>query len=144
MVKRWIVVAESSRARIFTMEGALAPMHELEDLSHPEARLPGRELKSDRSARVFRGRGQENHPGEPNVEPKQQEAIQFARQISERLEQARTKGELEELVLIAPPAFLGLLRQNLSAATEKHLIKSIDKNLVQMSEREIREYVVGG
>ena len=144
MVKRWIVVAESSRARIFTMEGALAPLRELEGLSHPEARLPGRELKSDRSARVFRGRGQENHPGEPNVEPKQQEAIQFARQISERLEQARTKGELEELVLIAPPAFLGLLRQNLSAATEKHLVKSIDKNLVQMSEREIREYVVGG
>jgi protein required for attachment to host cells len=144
MVKRWIVVAESSRARIFTMEGALAPLRELEDLSHPEARLPGRELKSDRSARVFRGRGQENHPGEPNVEPKQQEAIQFARQISERLEQARTKGELEGLVLIAPPAFLGLLRQNLSAATEKHLVKSIDKNLVQMSEREIREYVVGG
>jgi protein required for attachment to host cells len=144
MVKRWIVVAESSRARIFTMEGALAPLRELEDLSHPEARLPGRELKSDRSARVFRGRGQENHPGEPNVEPKQQEAIQFARQISERLEQARTKGELEELVLIAPPAFLGLLRQNLSAATEKHLAKSIDKNLVQMSEREIRAYVIGG
>ena len=143
MVKRWIVVAESSRARIFTMEGALAPLRELEDLSHPEARLPGRELKSDRT-RVFRGRGQENHPGEPNVEPKQQEAIQFARQISERLEQARTKGEFEGLVLIAPPAFLGLLRQNLSAATEKHLIKSIDKNLVQMSEREIRAYVVGG
>jgi protein required for attachment to host cells len=143
MVKRWIVVAESSRARIFTMEGALAPLRELEDLSHPAARLPGRELRSDRSARVSRGRGQENHPGEPNVEPKQQEAIQFARQISERLEQARTKGELEELVLIAPPAFLGLLRQNLSAATEKHLAKSIDKNLVQMSEREIREYVVG-
>jgi protein required for attachment to host cells len=47
-------------------------------------------------------------------------------------------------VLIAPPAFLGLLRQNLSAATEKHLVKSIDKNLVQMSEREIRAYVMGG
>ena len=125
------------------MEGPYDPLCELEDLSHPEGRLPTRELKSDRTARLFRGRGQDHHPVEPNVDPKRQEALYFAKQISERLEDARARGAFEELVLIAAPAFLGILRGHLSEATLlKHVAKTIDKNLVQLSTAEIREYLI--
>lgn len=142
MSKKWIVVAENSRARIFAMEGPHAPLRELEDLSHPESRLPVRELKSDRTPRLFRGRGRDHHPVQPNVDPKQQEALYFAKQVSDRLEEARTKGEFEELVLIASPAFLGMLRGHLSNATLRCVAKTIDKNLVQLSEAELRGYLV--
>ena len=136
MSKRWIVVADSSRARIFTMEDADAPLHELKTLSHPESRLPARDLKTDGTA--FRDHGQDY---QPSVDPKQQEALYFAKQIIELLEDARAKGELDELVLIAAPAFLGILRDRLSDATLRLVTKTIDKDLVQLRAAEIREYL---
>jgi len=143
MAKNWIVVAESSRARLFAMENPRTALREVEDFSHPEGRMPAHELKSDRTARVFRGRGRERHPVEPNVDPKRQEAINFASQIADRLDLARAQGEFEGVVLIAPPEFLGLLRDALSTTTAKCVVKSIDKNLVQLSESEIREKLAG-
>jgi len=52
-------------------------------------------------------------------------------------------GEFDELVLVAPPAFLGLLRDNLSANAMKRVVQSIDKNLAQLDEAQIREHVFG-
>ena len=73
---------------------------------------------------------------EEEVSLKQHEAILFAREISDRLELARARGEFDELTLVAAPAFLGLLRENLNAATRKLVVRTIDKNLVQRSEAE--------
>jgi protein required for attachment to host cells len=142
MTKNWIVVAESSRARLYAMKNLNTPLVELEDLSHPEGRLPASELKSDRTARVFRGRGMEHHPVEPHVDPKRHEAMTFAKQIADRLDLARAKGEFEGVMLIAPPEFLGVLRDSLSAPTAKCVVKSLNKNLIHLGEAEIREHLV--
>jgi protein required for attachment to host cells len=140
MQKKWVVVAESSRARIFETMGFNQPLREIQDLAHPEGRLPARELKSDRPARIFRGREQEKHPVSPHVEPRRQEAINFARQIADLLENAGAKGEYNELILIAAPEFLGILRENLNPATEKRVVKTVNKNIVHQDEATIREY----
>ncbi len=141
MQKKWVVVAESSRARIFETMGFNQPLREIQDLAHPEGRLPARELKSDRPARIVRGRRQEHHQVSPQVEPKRQEAILFARQIADCLESAAVKGEYEELILIAAPEFLGVLRESLSPVAEKRVVKTVNKNIVHQDEAAIREYV---
>ena len=143
MTKTWIIVAESSRARIFATENPRAPMHEVEDIVHPEGRLRAQDLRSDRPTRVFDSKGQGRHAVESEVEPRHQEAINFARRIADRIEDARLSGRFDELVLVAPPAFLGLLRNNLSAHAMKRVVQSINKNLAQLDEAQIREHVFG-
>jgi protein required for attachment to host cells len=141
MDKKWVVVADSSRARIFAFHQAALEMQELEGLTHPASRAHERDLISDRPGRSFDSVGSGRHATEAEVSPKQQEAIVFAREISDRLELARTRGEFDEITLIAAPAFLGLLRENLSAAIHKLIVRTIDKNLVQHDEAEIRAHL---
>ena len=141
MKKTWVVAAESGQARIFLLENRVAPLKDIDELSNPVARAHERDLISDRPGRAFDSGGQGRHSMEPQIDPKQQEAIAFAKKINERLEQGRTKGDFEELILIAPPEFLGILRHNINGNTTKHVTKTIAKRLVQKDETEIREYL---
>jgi protein required for attachment to host cells len=131
MSQKWVVVADQSRARIFAMDSPSAPLREIEDLLHPAGRQRAQELKSDRPPRLFRGKGEASHPVDTKVDVKEQEAINFARRIADRIERARTQAELTQLVVIAPPDFLGVLRAALSPSAMKHLVQTIDKNLVR-------------
>ena len=38
MARTWVLVAESSRAKLYAADGNLAPLSELEDLVHPAGR----------------------------------------------------------------------------------------------------------
>jgi protein required for attachment to host cells len=123
------------------MDDPLAPLREIEDLIHPEGRQPVRELKSDRPPRVLRGKREASHPVAPKVDPKEQEAINFAKRIADRIEHARSGAAFAQWVLIAPPNFLGVLRAALSSAAVEHLVQTVDKNLVQQTAAKIREYL---
>jgi protein required for attachment to host cells len=131
MSQKWVVVADQSRARIFAMDSPSAPLREIEDLLHPAGRQRAQELKSDRPS----------HPVEAKVDVKEHEAISFARRIADRIERARTQAELTQLVIVAPPDFLGVLRAALSPPAMKHVVQTLDKNLVRETEAEIREYL---
>lgn len=141
MNKTWVVTAESSRARIFTAENRIAPLSELEDFAHTEGRARDQELVSDKAGRGFDGTVEGRHGMEKQFDAKHHEAVAFARRIAERIESGRARGEFAQLVLIAAPEFLGILRQQLSSHTSRLVSKTVDKNLVQRQENEIREYV---
>lgn len=137
MNNRWVVVADSSRARFFEYQGRKEPLKELEDMIHAEGKLKTQDEVSDRQGGLSQG----GHSFEPPTETKEQETVRFAQQIREKLEQGRVNNEYNELVLIAPPAFLGVLRQTLNDQISKLVIHSADKNLVAQDESSIREYL---
>jgi protein required for attachment to host cells len=136
----WIVVAESSRARIFALHGLTTPLQELEDMVNPAARTAEHELVSDRPGRTMDSTGR-RHAKQSPVSPREQVALGFARQLAEHLEQGRTHGKFDCLILAAAPEFLGLLRKNLTEATRQKIRKEIHKNLVREDEKAIREYL---
>lgn len=136
--KTWIVVADSSRARLFRTDGGDGrKLVEMEDLAHPEGRLHETQLTSDLPGRTFDSFGQGRHAMEEDTPPKRYEAIQFAKRIGAHLESARTQGKFDHLVLVAEPRFLGILRDNLTHESMKLATRQIDKNLVQLSAAEI-------
>lgn len=63
----------------------------------------------------------------------------FAKRLADRLDHGRTQGDFDQLMLVAPPAFLGLLRESLNDQTLKLVSQSVDKNLVQAGEQSIRD-----
>lgn len=139
MEKTWVVVADSSHARIFRAEGFGRRLIEVETLAHPEGRLHETQLTSDIPGRTFDSHGQGRHAMEEETSPKRHEAIQFAKRISGALESARNTGNFDALVLVAEPRFLGLLRDNLTRETNKLVELAIDKNLVRQTPEAIRE-----
>jgi protein required for attachment to host cells len=119
----------------------VSPLSEVEDLTHVESRAKDQDIVSDKPGRGFDGMVEGRHGLEKQADAKHHEAVVFAKRLAERVEQARARGEFEALILIAAPEFLGILRQQLSSHTTRLVAKTIDKNLVQKTEADIRGYV---
>ncbi|MDH3872449.1 MAG: host attachment protein [Gammaproteobacteria bacterium] len=140
MSRPWIVVADQSKARIFTVDDPQGALQEVDHLDHPEARDRSQTLTSDRPGRSFDSGGQGRHAMGTAVEPKEQEAIRFAKQIADHLRTACHEKGCNRLVLVAGPPFLGMLREQLASVNEI-AITEIQKNLGQYSPHEIRTHL---
>ena len=139
MNRRLLLVAESARARLYEMRGGA--VRELEDLVHPEGRLHARDLVSDSPGRAFDSAGQGRHSMEPHTETTRTEAAAFARELAHRLEAARAQGEVDAIGLVAPPRFLGLLRDSLDVSTRRLVDVEIDKNLLDVDPEQLAEKI---
>ncbi len=137
----WVLVADSSRARIFTATSAIASLEEIETLAHPEGRLHEQDITSDLPGRSFDSHGQGRHAMGAKVEPKQQEQIAFARRLCDRIERARDQGDYKQLILVTTPALLGLLRKQMSSDTAKRVTHEVVKNITQLSAEQIRQHL---
>lgn len=135
----WVVVADSSRGKIYMQDKHSGDLQEQVDLVHPSARLHGVELTSDRSGRHVGAFGQGSHLFDARTEAKDHEAETFAKEIAERLETGRTSGQFQKLVLMAPPKFLGELRKQLGDEVRKLVVEEIAKDLVTHSAEEVRD-----
>ncbi|MEX1200344.1 MAG: host attachment protein [Methylophaga sp.] len=139
MKQKWIVVAESSRARIFAVDSKNQPLIEIDDLVNPASRVQNHDLVADRPGRHSRGSSQ--HALEPHSDPQKLQAQRFAQSLSDRLEAGRVGGDFNDLVIVAPSGFMGLLRQQIGHTTQKHISHTLTKNLIQKSEAQIRDYI---
>lgn len=138
MTKTWILSANSGNATIFTADSPTAPLVELETFDNPDVRMKLMELTSDRPGRSFDSRGEGRHAMEVKVDPKEQEQIRFAKLLVDRLEQGRVANEFGRLVVIAAPAFLGLLRENFNTSLNELLALEINKDFTSLRAEELR------
>lgn len=140
----WILVADSSRARIFAADTPSSPLEELEDIAHTEGRLHDREITADLPGRMRHAGGAGSvggHAYDPSSDPKKYEASHFAHSIAQHLEEAHNKNEFEQLVIIAEPSFLGMLRNNLSEQLKKVVCLELDKSITTHSAADIRGHL---
>lgn len=141
MSKLWVLVSESSRATLYAMATKNGPLKELECYDNADARQHEQALTSDLPGQAFDGKAKGQHALQPKAGKKGRAALDFAKSLGEKLEKGRLEGKYNKLVLCASPAFLGLLRQQLNATTDKCVIATIDKNLVKAPDEEIRNHV---
>lgn len=141
MSDAWILVADAARARIFSADSPRADLQPVEQLVSPEARLHERDLSSDRPGRAFDSFGEGRHATDTSTSPKEQEAIRFAHEVVDHLEQGRVANRFDRLILVAEPHFLGLLRKAIKPALEQTITAEINKDLTKAGEREIREHL---
>jgi protein required for attachment to host cells len=135
----YIVVADAARARLFTRDGLT--ISELDSLVHAEGRLHEGDLVTDREGDVHESTSTTaRSAGGENVATRHHEEM-FAREIAERLYRARVDNSLEKLILVAPPRFLGQLRDKLDGSTTKLVIHSLAKDLTKATPADIQEAV---
>lgn len=140
MAKTWILVAESSRAKIYRTDNRNDPLQEVEDLVHPQSRQHEKEMSSDLPG-SNKGGGASHHHFDEATSIKEHEVTLFAKQVAERLETGRSKGDFYKLIIVAAPSFLGHLRKCLSSETVKLVSEEINKNLLQHSPADIHQHV---
>jgi protein required for attachment to host cells len=140
MATTWIVAADASRARILQVADR-ERLVEVEDLVNPEGRLQDRELTTDANPRLH-GPGGLSAREEPSAVEHTVEM--FSKRIGDYLEKARTDHRYDQLVLVAPPKFLGLMRKELGKEVEKLVLDEVPKDLAWFNARELENYFAKG
>lgn len=137
MNKTWVVVADTSRARIFSTDTPAGQLFETETLTHPEARLHQGDLVSDRPGRD-RNSGIGTHNMGHESDAKDESAIRFATEVCHRLEQARIESKVSKIYIVAAPSFLGLIRKHQTPALKKIVAGEVSKNMAMKDAIEIK------
>jgi len=109
MRKTWVVVADNSRARIFTVETPSSPLIEIDSIVHPEGRMHDRDITSDLPGRGI-GSGGSRHSYEDETDAKDHENMEFAKRIAGFLDDSRKGDRCKNLIIVAAPGLLGNLR----------------------------------
>ena len=136
----YIVVADAARARIFTRDAL--NLVEQESLVHAEGRLHEGDLITDRrGADVHESMSTTSRSsGEEGAASKHENEL-FAKEVVQRLYTARVENSMEKLIMVAPPKFLGLLREKLDPPTQKLVIHTLSKDLSKASVQDIQNAV---
>ena len=134
----WVLSAASADAVVYKSKGGKDGLHEHKRFEHAQARLHDRELTTDLPGRAYDSAGHGRHAMEQPTDPKRHEADAFARELADYLEHGCTAGACEKLYIVAPPAFLGLLRKHYSKPVQQCLAQEVDLNLSNIDARDIR------
>jgi protein required for attachment to host cells len=136
-----IVVADQAEAIFYDTPSLQAQPKEVAHISDPLAHQHDRDFSSDRPGRSYESVGGQRHAIERENDPRQREAVRFAKRISRRLDEARRKGEYDELIVVAGPPFLGLMRKEMSRPTRERVVHEIRKDLVHSPVESLRRHL---
>lgn len=151
--RTWYLVGDASRARIFARGTADKHLNLLHEFEHPESRMSNQELVSDRPGRTQQssaasrgnpaGSANLGHRSamEPHTSPKTVEQEHFAHELAAALYKGLMGQEYEELVLVAGPQFLGLLRSVLDEQVQKHVTVSLDRDYTYFTSPELEKHL---
>jgi protein required for attachment to host cells len=134
----WFLIADSSRARLFSATERGRGLTEIASFANPEGRSQEGELASYDSGISARA-GPRSGPQQPSASDHRIDV--FAKELARYLEQARTEHRYAALYLIAGPEFLGRLRQNLGKEVENLVAATFDKDISWFETRDIERYI---
>lgn len=137
----WLLIADASKARIYSLIKARIFLDTTNDKNlkligtyyHEESRKKSAELISDKMGEFGSGTFVEATP------PKTHEAEHFAHELVNHLEAGRINKNYRDLIVVAPPAFMGLLHKFMSHELHKLVSKTIEKDYTQQNTKELLE-----
>lgn len=132
----WILVANASLAKLYANLGPNKGLTLVKELIHPESRQKNGELVSDRSG-AMGAVGSGGGSMQPQTLPKQHEAKVFAQEIAQALYQGRTSNAFKRAILVAPPAFMGLLNAVIDGPTAQLITDRFEKDYTKTPENEL-------
>ena len=139
----WILVANATTATLYSRSTLDQKPARIRELVHPESRMKNAELSSDRAGHM-QSSGDGHGARQPRSEPKQNEAEHFARELAQVLLRGRTAGDCQKIVLVAPPAFLGLINAALDGPTAKLVTAHFEKDYTQVGEAQLATLLESG
>lgn len=140
MSKLWIMVADASVARIYAAAARGAALHLVDTIEHPEGRLRGQDLVTDRPGSNTNQSSPSPHGYEPHTPAVDVVLDRFALQLADHLDAGRRQNSFEGLVLAMPPRLLGRVKAALTKETTLLLQESFDQRLVDLDERALSAF----
>src|SRR3977135_556507 len=117
----WILVCDAGRAKLFEIQNDDPTWHAIGAFEHTESRSKTSELVSDRSGQRFsEGPSVHHNALAPASSPKEVQKGHFGHSLATMPDQAMRSKRFDRWVLVAPPHFLGILKNELTSELQKH------------------------
>ncbi|NQW10163.1 MAG: host attachment protein [Alphaproteobacteria bacterium] len=140
----WVVVADAARSRVFETTDNGKSLAAVLDQDLVTDHRPSHDIDADRPGRTFDSDGAGRHAKEPKTDPHRHAKQVFAHEIARLLKHEKdTAGRYDQLVIVAPPSFLGDLRDCLSPTVKSCVTHEIAKDLTKLPERELAATIHG-
>ena len=127
-----VLVAHDAGARSFENRGPGKGLVALSEVEFEDGRRHLGELDADRA-----GHSREHGTYEPVEDAKTHGIAYFAKELARDLGRDYRQGAFSQLVLVAPPRFLGVLRGELDSLVARALVGSVAKALPRASAAEL-------
>ncbi len=138
--REWIVIADASRARVFEHVPKRRPPWALVlELENPEGREQGPDLMPNRGARIQHTR---EKTARGRLQPQslhEVEAQRFAGELLHELKRGLAAHRFDSLVLVAPPKFLGMLRDGMSGPLTRRVRDTLAKDFSKLDGNPLHE-----
>lgn len=138
--KVWVLICDGGKAILAQNAGdAAAPNLEVrEAFENPDP--PTRDQGTDKPGRKFAGMGEARSATEPTDFHEQAEE-NFLRQIAARVEHDIGKRDIDNLVVVAPPRAIGILRRAFSPQVKNIVRHEVEKDYVHMPMYEVERHL---
>ncbi len=133
----WILVADGSRARLFSAAKRGEPWQLIEQFEHAASRERTADISPVERGTQKQSMGHGRPAMEARHSPRDVEHMHFAQQLADKLADGLKHNAYAGLVLAAPPKFLGLLKGTLDTQTSKCVTATVDKDYTLSDVREL-------
>lgn len=140
MKPNWTLIANAAQARLLQQDPG-SPMVVLQAFHHPESRARSSVLGDSPAGREGSDRAFGGAAYEPRLDPHHKEALRFAHELAEFLEQGAQEGRYASVQLFASSPFLGELKQALGDGTRRLLAGTHDVDLTAVGLTELERRV---
>ncbi|QDF97156.1 hypothetical protein CJ010_11780 [Azoarcus sp. DD4] len=137
----WILVANASLAKLYANLGPNKGLKLVKELIHPESRQKNAELVTDRPGAMAGGVGAGSM--QPQTLPKQHQAKVFAQEIAQELYHGRATNAFKRAIIVAPPAFMGMLNTVIDGPTSQLVTDRFEKDYTKTPEPELAARLAG-
>ena len=140
MMMKWIMLANSNDCKIYEYEPYNMHFALIDEISHPENKLKTHDLVTDHPGH-YQSSGHRRGSFEPENDPLDIAIDDFAREIARRLNKGRIEHAFEDITFLLPARMEGLVSQHLNKDTSHCIHNIIHKNLMFMSDHEVKKYI---
>jgi protein required for attachment to host cells len=140
MTRDWVIVADSTVARIYEQRGG-GELRSVREFRNPAAHAHPRDLGSDRPGRRVDSFGHRHALGSERDDATKHALAEWVGEIAQELDRARSAGGFATLTLVVPPRLLGALRAALSPACQACVTRIVRKDLVHSTEAELQAHL---
>ena len=138
----WILVANQAEAQVYSSDRIRGNLALVRTFMHPAGAAHVRDLITDAPGRGYDRTGPARHSMEPDTGVREEERRRFVKELVGWLNSARLQGKFDQLVILAAPAVLGVLRKTLGGGLQQAVVKEIPKDVIGQGEDKIRAQLV--
>jgi protein required for attachment to host cells len=139
--RTWILIADGGCARVLTSTGAEHHFTEVPGLNFVAELPANHELGTERPGRSHESQGHVRHAIEPHVDKHAQLKRTFVAGVLDTLANKHLEGAFDRLIIVAPPAVLGMIRPELKARLRDVTVHEVDKDLTKTPNHEIASHL---